>query len=164
VHLSDAVSNLKRATTQFMAAHDRSPTTAELADILGWSEAKVTRVQKARTNTTSLDAPVTNDKDDEGRPLGNFIADTDTDVAQEAEQRLMRQYLLSALDHLPDRLALVLRLRYLGERQRTLEEVGREIGTTRERARQLEKEALERLRSPEHGLIGLQPSAMHEAA
>ncbi len=164
VHMSEAVTRLKRTVNEFTSKHNRAPTIAELAEMLDWSEDKVTRVQQARTNTTSLDAPVTTDKDDEGRPLGSFIADPDRDVAQEAEQHVMQQHLYSAVDLLPERLALVIRLRYLGERPRTLEEVGKVIGTTRERARQLEKEALELLRLPEYGLTGPRRQAFGEAA
>jgi RNA polymerase primary sigma factor len=165
VHMSDAISALKKATNQFTALHDRAPTTAELALELEWSEAKVARVQKARANTTSLDAPVTTNKTGEERALGTFIADPDTDVEEEAEQRVMSQHLHTAVDMLPERLALVIRMRYLDSPQRTLEEVGQVIGTTRERARQLEKEALELLRNPDHGLMGTRRrSSMEEAA
>jgi RNA polymerase primary sigma factor len=153
VHMSDAITTLKRVTNDFSSAHDRMPTVPELAAILGWSENKVNRVQQARSNTTSLDAPLNNDKGDETRTLGTFVADPNMDVAQQAEHSVMSQHVQAAVDQLPERLALVIRLRYLSGHQRTLEEVGKVIGTTRERARQLEKEALELLRLPEHGLV-----------
>ncbi|WP_287157212.1 sigma-70 family RNA polymerase sigma factor, partial [Chloroflexus sp.] len=92
---------------------------------------------------------------DEGEhTLGDFLTDEELPTPGEmAAQKLLRRDLCAALDRLNDRERRIIDLRYglVDGRRRTLEEVGRVLGMTRERARQIEAEALRRLRSPEVG-------------
>jgi RNA polymerase primary sigma factor len=98
-----------------------------------------------------LDAPISNDSSDSGTSLGDFIEDdstpTPTDVVH---RRLLCEELQSALDSLGERRRLVLELHYglNGQDRHTLEEIGRCLGITRERVRQIELKAIRALRTP----------------
>jgi RNA polymerase primary sigma factor len=151
VHMSDSIGQLKRAVNQLAQALGRQPTREELALALGQPIEKVTRVLEALRQPISLESPVGEDREN---TLGEFIEDKAQETPIEmASQRLLRQDLAAALDELTERERKVLSLRYgLADGQhRTLEVVGKAIGMTRERARQIEAEALRKLRASEVG-------------
>ena len=125
---------------------DRDPTTEELAGELGWTPEQVETLMRQRQHTISLGTPV----GEEESTLEDFIQDTSGRTPDEVAMRLLtREDVIEALDDIPPRLRMVLALRFgfIDDRPRTLEEVGRELGVTRERVRQLEKQALTLLRS-----------------
>lgn len=151
VHMSESVGQVKRAAEKLAQALERQPTAEEIATALGQSVDRIERVLEASRRPISLETPV----GEEGEhTLGDFLQDEDlTSPSEFASQQLLRRDLVAALNHLNERERRIIDLRYgLADGQRrTLEEVGKVLGMTRERARQIEAEALRRLRAPEIG-------------
>jgi RNA polymerase primary sigma factor len=149
VHLTESIGQVKRAADRLAQALERQPTAEELATALGQPLEKVTRVLAAMRQPISLETPVGEDQEN---TLGSLIADTDqVSPVDAATQELLRRDLAAALGELTERERHVLSLRYglIDGQHHTLEEVGRAIGMTRERARQIEAEAMRRLRTSE---------------
>jgi RNA polymerase primary sigma factor len=148
VHLSDAIGQLRRVSHQLEQVLERPPTNEEIAEALGISPRKVERLMQAAAQPISLEQPL----GDQGEgQIGDHLADDDSAAPVEiAAQRMLQQDLTRALMELPERERSILQLRYglTDGRRRTLEEVGVTFGITRERTRQIEAEALRRLRSP----------------
>lgn len=151
VHMSESVGQVKRIADRLAQSLERQPTAEEIAMALGQPVERIQRVLEASRRPVSLETPV----GDEGEhTLGDFITDEELPTPGEvAAQKLLRRDLCAALDQLNERERRIIDLRYglVDGRRRTLEEVGRVLGMTRERARQIEAEALRRLRSPEVG-------------
>jgi RNA polymerase primary sigma factor len=151
VHLSDAITQVKRVSERLSQALERQPTVEEVAEALGQPADRIAHVLEAARQPLSLATPVGEERE---QTLGDFIEDNMQGAPVEvAAQHLMRTDLEVALAQLNERERRILTLRYgiKDGRHRTLEEVGKEMGMTRERARQIEAEALRRLRSPEIG-------------
>jgi RNA polymerase primary sigma factor len=151
VHMSESVGQVKRTSERLAQSLERQPTAEEIAIALGQPIERIQRVLEAARRPVSLETPV----GDEGEhTLGDFLPDDELPSPGEfASAQLLRQDLSAALDHLSERERRIIDLRYglVDGRRRTLEEVGRALGMTRERARQIEAEALRRLRSPDVG-------------
>ncbi len=146
VHVVERLQQLNTAERHLMRDRDRDPTTEELAAELEWTPEQVETLMRQRQHTISLGTPV----GEEESTLEDFIQDTSGRTPDEVAMRLLtREDVIEALDDIPPRLRMVLALRFgfIDDRPRTLEEVGRELGVTRERVRQLEKQALTLLRS-----------------
>jgi RNA polymerase primary sigma factor len=146
VHVVERLQQLNTAERHLMRDRDRDPTTEELARELDWTPEQVETLMRQRQHTISLGTPV----GEEESTLEDFIQDTSGRTPDEVAMRLLtREDVIEALDDIPPRLRMVLALRFgfIDDRPRTLEEVGRELGVTRERVRQLEKQALTLLRS-----------------
>jgi RNA polymerase sigma factor, sigma-70 family len=151
VHMSESVGQVKRIAERLAQSLERQPTAEEIAMALGQPVERIQRILEAARRPVSLETPV---GDDGEHTLGDFLTDEERPTPGEiAAQKLLRRDLWAALDQLNDRERRIIDLRYglLDGRRRTLEEVGRALGMTRERARQIEAEALRRLRSPEVG-------------
>ncbi len=148
VHMSDRIRRLYGISRELEQKLGREPTPKELAEALGISPQKVRWMLRISRRPLSLEKPVGEDGDSE---LGAFIEDEDapapTDVAS---HQLLRQELERALATIDPREARILRLRFglIDGRAHTLEELGQKFGLTRERIRQIEGEALRRLRHP----------------
>jgi len=159
VHVVERLQQLGSAERELHRKLDRDATAAEIAEEIGWTLEQVEVLLQQRQHTVSLETPV----GEEESTLEDFIQDTGGWATDEMAIRMVtRQNVVDALQDLPPRLRLVLTLRFgfFDDRPRTLEEVGRELGVTRERVRQLERQALDRLRSSgrlptlaEHGAI-----------
>jgi RNA polymerase primary sigma factor len=151
VHMSESVGQVKRTSARLSQSLERQPTAEEIAIALGQPVERIQRVLEAARRPVSLETPV----GDEGEhTLGDFLPDDEMPTPGDAASaQLLRQDLSAALDHLNERERRIIDLRYglVDGRRRTLEEVGRALGMTRERARQIEAEALRRLRSPDVG-------------
>jgi RNA polymerase primary sigma factor len=151
VHMSESVGQVKRTAERLSQSLERQPTAEEIAIALGQPVERIERVLEAARRPVSLETPV----GDEGEhTLGDFLPDDELPSPTEfASAQLLRRDLANALDHLSERERRIIDLRYglVDGRRRTLEEVGRALGMTRERARQIEAEALRRLRSPDVG-------------
>ncbi len=151
VHMSESVSQVKRTAERLSQSLERQPSAEEIAIALGQPVERIERVLEAARRPVSLETPV----GDEGEhTLGDFLPDDDLPTPGDfASAQLLRRDLSAALDHLNERERRIIDLRYglVDGRRRTLEEVGRALGMTRERARQIEAEALRRLRSPDVG-------------
>jgi RNA polymerase primary sigma factor len=146
VHMSEAVGQVKRAANTLGQALGRQPSTEELASALGQPVEKIKSVFKAMRQPISLETPIGEDGDS---TLGALIEDTtQRSPAESATGTLLRRDLEAALSELTEREQKILTLRYglIDGEHRTLEEVGKTIGMTRERARQIEAEALRKIR------------------
>lgn len=151
VHMSESVGQVKRVTERLAQALERQPTIEEIATALGQPVDRIERVLDAARRPVSLQTPVGEDGE---HTLGDFLPDDEMPSPVDfASAQLLRADLTAALNHLNDRERRIIDLRYGLEdgRRRTLEEVGKALGMTRERARQIEAEALRRLRQPEVG-------------
>ena len=144
VHIVERLQKINRAERSLWAQLGREPTLEEIADEASITTEQVLEVRAAARASTSLDAPV---GDDEDATLGDFVAGDEPLPEEEVDVQLRRQVLLDALLSLPDREREVVTLRYGidGNEPRTLEEIGRRLGLTRERVRQIELDSLRRL-------------------
>ncbi|HBY96850.1 MAG TPA: RNA polymerase subunit sigma [Chloroflexi bacterium] len=148
VHMSDRIRKLYRVSRELEQTLGREPTPKEIAKELDLSPQKVRWMLRISRRPLSLEKPVGEEGDSE---LGSFIEDEDTPPPTElASANLLRQELEHALNTIDPREARILRLRYglIDGRTHTLEELGQKFGLTRERIRQIEGEALRRLRHP----------------
>lgn len=149
VHMTENISKALRIKRDFATEHGRYPNFEEIAAIEGkWTPEKAEEILGYDQLIISLDTPV---GDDEKDSLSNFIEDYDAPIAAEVlDFGLLQTKLKSVLDSLPERSAVVIRMRFGLEdgRARTLDEVGKELGLTRERIRQIERDTLYNLRRP----------------
>ncbi|ABG03643.1 RNA polymerase, sigma 28 subunit [Rubrobacter xylanophilus DSM 9941] len=147
---------LAEAERELRAELGREIEDRDLRSGLGWSEEELSEVRRAMGPVVSLESPVGEEEED---VLGDLVADENAeDPAELAARNDARRRLAHALSALPRRERAVLAGRYgLTGEPRTFVDLGRELGVSRERARQLERAAAERLR--EHGRrLGLEPS------
>jgi RNA polymerase primary sigma factor len=144
VHIVERLQKINRAERSLWTQLGREPTLDEIADEASLTPQQVLEVRAAARASASLDAPI-GDTDD--AVLGDFVAGDDPLPEETVESHLRRQALLRALGALPDREREVVTLRYGidGNEPRTLEEIGRRLGLTRERVRQIELDSLRRL-------------------
>jgi RNA polymerase primary sigma factor len=144
VHIVERLQKINRAERSLWTQLGREPTLEEVADEASLTPQQVLEVRAAARASASLDAPI-GDTDD--AVLGDFVAGSDPLPEETVETHLRRQALLQALGALPDRERQVVTLRYGidGNEPRTLEEIGRRLGLTRERVRQIELDSLRRL-------------------
>ena len=148
VHMVETINKLVRTQRQLIQELKREPHPEEVAARMDISVEKVQIIQKVAQEPISLEAPVGEEEDSS---LGDFIADPDTLTPMEyTSKEMLKRELDNVLETLTDREEKVLRMRFglLYGRSRTLEEVGREFGVTRERIRQIEAKALRKLRHP----------------
>jgi RNA polymerase primary sigma factor len=148
VHMVESINKVHRVQRQMLQELEREPSVEELAERVGLSEDRVREIQRISLDLLSLDAPV-GEEDDSN--LADFIEDQAAIApAEAAARRMLNRAVVDALDELSDREKAVVRLRFgLDDGQaRTLEEVGREFGVTRERIRQIESKTLAKLRHP----------------
>jgi RNA polymerase primary sigma factor/RNA polymerase nonessential primary-like sigma factor len=151
VHVVEQLQKLAKVERKLQLGLGREATVEEVARDSGIAEDKVVWLRRVGRQVISLDTPV----DDTGETVvGDLIPDSEVLRAPEvAEYQALAEELREAVDTLEPREALILSLRYglHDGRQRTLQEVARHVGLTRERVRQLEKESLARLREQEPG-------------
>ena len=148
VHLGERLSRLNRVRQQLTQQLDREPTAEEVATELGLTLDQVTRAEQAAQTPASLDETHT---DDGTGALSEIIADPlEPSPLDQIAHGLLRDDLSEAMSHLTPRERSILRLRYglEGETAHTLEQIGQRLSLTRERVRQLESEALKKLRDP----------------
>lgn len=148
VHMVETINKLGRTTRRLTQEKRREPTPEEIAAEMKISVEKVQQIQRIAQEPISFDSTV-GEEDDSS--LGDFIADTEGQNPLEYTQyQIYREEIDSVLQTLTPREEKVIRLRYgLDDNHpRTLEEVGREFGVTRERIRQIEAKAIRRLRHP----------------
>jgi RNA polymerase primary sigma factor len=148
VHMVESINKVKRMQRQLMQELEREPTIDELATITDLSPARVREILRISQDPLSLDSPVGDEADSN---LGDFIEDDDVDAPPDVVARqLLGEAVSEALAELSEREQEVVRLRFgLDDgRPRTLEEVGRQFGVTRERVRQIESKTLAKLRHP----------------
>jgi RNA polymerase primary sigma factor len=148
VHMVETLGQLQRVVRELRQELGREPTAEEIGAQMGMAPERVRELLQITQEPISLETPV---GDEEDTVLGDFIAGPDSDSPiEEATRQLLKEQVEDALQTLTPRERRVLELRYgLGtDRERTLEEVGRVVGVTRERVRQIEGAALRKLRHP----------------
>ena len=148
VHMGDQINKLLRVQHQLTQKLGRDPSVEELAEALEVPPKKVENMIQVARRPLSLETPT---DDEEDSVLGDFIEDDEAPPPDDtATYNLLKQHLDEVLDSLPPREVRILQLRYglLDGQAYTLEEVGRKMGVTRERVRQIEAQALTRLRHP----------------
>jgi RNA polymerase primary sigma factor len=148
VYMGDQINRMLREQAQLQQKLGRMPTQEELAKAMGLAPAKIEQMIEAGQHPLSLQMPVGEDEDD---ALGDIIEDSGIPNPEDTTvTTLMREDLQEILSQLPPRELRVLQMRYglVDGEPLTLNEVGRRMGITRERVRQLEAQALHRLRSP----------------
>jgi RNA polymerase primary sigma factor len=148
VHMVETINKLIRVSRQLLQELGREPTPEEIAAEMDLSTDKVREIMKIAQEPVSLETPIGEEDDSH---LGDFIEDQDALApADAAAYELLKEQLEDVLDTLTEREENVLRLRFgLDDgRTRTLEEVGKVFGVTRERIRQIEAKALRKLRHP----------------
>ena len=148
VHMVETINKLVRVQRQLLQDLGRDPTPEEIGAEMGISADRVREIQKISQEPVSLETPIGEEEDSQ---LGDFIEDS-TAVAppEAASDSMLREQLEQVLDSLADRERKVIKFRFGLEdgHPRTLEEVGREFGVTRERIRQIESKTLAKLRHP----------------
>jgi RNA polymerase primary sigma factor len=145
VHIVEREQKISRAERELMAKLERSPTDEEVAKKAKLSLKHVKEVRAAARAVTSLDKPVGEEGD---TSFGDLIAGENTEPAEEVHVSLAENAVRRAVETLPERERAVVKLRYgmNGDRDpKSLEEIGRHLGLTRERVRQIEAQALQRL-------------------
>ncbi|MBI4036562.1 RNA polymerase sigma factor RpoD [Candidatus Daviesbacteria bacterium] len=147
VHMVETINRFNRIQRQLMQELGREPTPEEVAMVMGIEPQKAREIIKVSQEPTSLETPV-GDEDDSR--LGDFIQAQGLLPDEQATRELLKAHLDEVLDTLSPREKRVLQLRFgLDDgKQRTLEEVGREFGVTRERIRQIEAKAIRKLKHP----------------
>ncbi len=148
VHMGDQINKLLRVQHQLTQRLGREPSVEELAVALDVPPKKVENMIQVARRPLSLETPT---DDEEDSVLGDFIEDDEAPPPDDtATYNLLREHLGEVLNGLPPREVRILQLRYglLDGQAYTLEEVGRKMGVTRERVRQIEAQALSRLRHP----------------
>jgi len=148
VHMVETMGKVARASRRLVQEYGRDPTNAEIGRDVDLPAERVAEVLKLGQEPVSLETPVGTEEESH---LGDFLEDEQAvSPADAAMQRLLHEHIRQALDTLSERERNLLVLRFGLEdgRSRTLEEVGREFGVTRERVRQIEAKALRKLRHP----------------
>ncbi len=148
VHMVETINKLMRQHRRLLQEYGREPTPEEIGEAMEIGPEKVEEIMKISQEPVSLETPIGEEEDSH---LGDFIEDRNAPApADAASFQLLKEQVSEVLDTLTDRESRVLQLRFGLEdgRSRTLEEVGREFGVTRERIRQIEAKALRKLRHP----------------
>jgi RNA polymerase primary sigma factor len=146
VHMGERISKMYRVRHSLIQSLGRLPQTEELAEALGDKPENVAKMLRFSKHTLSLELPVGEDDD---ACLGDFIEDEEAPPPEDKTgQVLLKERMKDLLDTLPPREVRVLQLRFglYGTRQHTLNEVGQKMGITRERVRQIQAQAIRRLR------------------
>ncbi len=149
VHMTESYNKLRRQKQKFLQQHGRQPTEQELAELADLPLQKVLLLTQAMRGVESIDAPIGDEED--ATKLDFVRGDEHDDPSVAFQGQSMVESIQKSLNELTPREAQVLRLRYgIGTNQdHTLEEVGRTLGLTRERVRQIESAAIRKLRSPD---------------
>lgn len=151
VHMVETINKYAQVTRRLVQELGREPLAEEIAAEMNMEVEKIRHIQKISQETVSLETSVGDNEDDS--VLGDFIEDTETVMPnQAASRKLLRSHIADILSELTPREQKILRIRFGLEDgvTHTLEEVGQEFGVTRERIRQIEAKALEKIREHEH--------------
>ncbi|MBO5859170.1 MAG: RNA polymerase sigma factor RpoD [Clostridia bacterium] len=146
VHMSESINRYRKVSSMLLHENGKEPTESEIAQMMGTTVEKVREIMRVAQEPVSLETPIGEEEDSH---LGDFIPDTESPEPEDATiMNMQREQIAVALKTLTEREELVISLRYglNGNRVHTLEEVGKVLGVTRERVRQIESKALRKLR------------------
>jgi len=146
VHMVETIHKINRTEKAFLATHGREPTLSETALLLEMTKDKLSQIKSLNQETLSLEKKVGEEEDS---TIGDFVSDEDRlSPFDEAVKESLKTELQNALEGLPKRESDIIKMRFgfMKNKIYTLEEVGQKVGVTRERVRQLEKNALAKLR------------------
>ncbi len=149
VHMIELIGDVYRQSRELQQEIGREPTAEEIANAMETTPERVRQIIRAARQPISLETPV---GEDEESTLSDFIADRAAYAPSDvAAQEMLRNHVECVFQQLTDRERVVLRMRFgmIDGRERTLGEIGEELGVSRERVRQIEAEALNKLRQPE---------------
>ena len=152
VHMVETIAKYKQVVRRLSQDLGRDPLPEEIATEMGLEVDKVYNIEKIDQNTVSLESPVGDEGDDGKSTLGDFIADDKIlSPDQESSRRIVSDQVKEILDDLPPKERKILEMRHglVDGITHTLEEVGKEFGVTRERIRQIEAKAHEKIRQHE---------------
>ena len=152
VHMTEKIRKMARSYNELSAELDRNPNDEEVAERLGWTVDEVRDVKDAMPDATSLNQPLSQERD--ASELGEFVEDERaSDTAGQVMREMETAHLKEAIERLPDRARYVLVRRYGLDEQAsaTLAQLSEELGISRERVRQLQREAEQMLKSGEYG-------------
>jgi RNA polymerase primary sigma factor len=150
IHLIEKIGKMRRVSSQMTEELGREPTDEELADEIGFSSSKVTALKVAALRPASLDQPL---QEGESFEIGDIIGDEESENPFESlRDKDTLEEIAEVLVMLDDRERMIINRRFGldGQEPKTLEEIGRELGVTRERVRQVQNVALNRLRGALH--------------
>lgn len=148
VHVFEDIGKLRKAENEFTMAMNRTPSDEELAKVMGVKVSTIVEIRSYMADTTSLDIQI---GDEEDTTIGSFIEDTSVENPMETfNQMELHTALFNLLDTLDIKESQVLTMRFGldGNKPMTLEDIGHNLGVTRERIRQIEAKALRKLRHP----------------
>lgn len=151
VHMVETIAKYKQVSRRLSQALGRDPQAEEIAVEMNVEVEKIYQIEKINQDTLSLENPI-GSEDDERSTLGDFIADDKIpSPVQESSERILTEQVRDILDDLSPKERKILEMRHglLDGVYHTLEEVGKEFGVTRERIRQIEAKALEKIRTHE---------------
>jgi RNA polymerase primary sigma factor len=149
VHMVETIAKYKQVSRRLSQALGRDPQAEEIAVEMGVEPEKIYQIEKINQDTLSLENPIGSD-DDEKSTLGDFIPDDKIpSPVQESSERILSEQVRAILSDLSPKERKILEMRHglMDGIYHTLEEVGREFGVTRERIRQIEAKALEKIRT-----------------
>lgn len=149
VHMIELIGNVYRQSRELQQMIGREPTADEIAEAMQTTPERVRQIIRAARQPISLETPV---GEDEESALSDFIADKAASMPGDiAAQEMLRSHVECVFEQLTDRERIVLKMRFglIDGRDRTLGEIGEALGVSRERVRQIEAEALHKLRQPE---------------
>jgi len=148
-HVLDAIKKVNKAVKEFVSTNGYEPSDAELAAVVGMDQDKITKIMQVAKDPISLETPI---GDDDDASIGNYIEDTSAvDAVEKINGDDISRVVSEALGTLTSREERVIRMRFgIGTmEEHTLEEIGKRFNVTRERVRQIEAKALERLKTPQ---------------
>ena len=148
VHMVETINKLVRVQRQLLQELGRDPSPEEIGEVMGMPAERIREIQKISQEPVSLETPIGEEEDSQ---LGDFIEDSAAEAPPDAASfSMLQEQLQKVLDGLAERERKVISLRFglKDGHPRTLEEVGREFGVTRERIRQIESKTLAKLRHP----------------
>ncbi|HYQ84756.1 MAG TPA: RNA polymerase sigma factor RpoD/SigA [Rubrobacter sp.] len=160
VHMGDKIRKMARAYNELSAQREREPTDEEVAERLGWAAEQVRDVKGAMPDATSFNQPLTSDS--EATEIGELIEDElASEVAGTVIGEMEMNWLTGAVERLPERHRYVLIKRYgLGDEETaTLAQLSEELGVSRERVRQVQREAERMLAGSEYGRAAIAAAA-----
>lgn len=153
IHVIELISKIKKAERDFQQSYNREPKEADVAAVLGLDVKKIKEAYSWMKDTSSLDVVV---GDDEDTTVGSFIEDESVaDSFMNIEDDERKEAVQNILNTLTDREQLIIKNRFgIGmNRAKTLDEIGKELGISRERVRQIEAAALKKLRNPRRAAL-----------